>query len=84
MTDQSRSEKNLFMHSLKLLTPFLALGAMSYAQNAKLSPDLQALDPNSQVKVIVQYNHVPTPADHQRICGGQCMMGNHLGVVAGG
>ena len=84
MTDQSRSEKYLFMHSLKLLTPFLALGAMSYAQNAKLSPDLQALDPNSQVKVIVQYNHVPTPADHQRICGGQCTMGNQLGIVAGG
>jgi len=59
-TQASRSEKSPFMRSLKFALPFLAFGALTYAQNAKLSSELQGVDSGAPVKVIVQYNHVPT------------------------
>lgn len=43
------------------ITLLLSLAALAFAGNAKLSPDLIGLDPESQVDVIVQYKQTPTP-----------------------
>ncbi len=80
----TRPKKRSLMRHVKLLSSLAALGTLAYAQNAKLSSDLQAVDATSQVKVIVQYNHPPTAADHQRTLGAHGVMGSHLGVVSGG
>jgi serine protease AprX len=80
----NRFKKSFFMRSLKLFTPFLALGLSTFAQNAKLSADLQGIIATGQVKVIVQYNHIPTAADHQRIAGPNGVFKRQLGAVAAG
>jgi len=46
----------------------LALLALSaFAQQPKIAPDLETQDQNSMVDVIVQYNHVPSESQHQRV-----------------
>jgi serine protease AprX len=77
-------QKNSFMKSLRLFTPFLALATLTSAQNAKLSTELQSIDPATQVHVIVQYDHVPTTTDHQRVVSLGGAFVSHLGVVASG
>ena len=56
------------------LAIFLLLAGQAFANNSKISPDLQALmaNPSSQINVIVQYNSQP-----QQSSGG--LLGGLLG-----
>jgi len=44
-------------------------GSSAFAKHPKLGRGLDKVDPNSNVDVIVQYNHVPTGWDHQWVHG---------------
>ena len=54
------------------------------AQNSKFSAELQNMSASAPVNVIVQYNHVPTAADHVRTRGANGVFRGHLPAVAGG
>ena len=51
------------------LLPLLALAGLAGAQTSKFSAELQDISAIGHVNVIVQYNHVPTAADHVRTPG---------------
>ena len=55
--------KNLFGAAWARHTAFwiaiLTMANLAFGQSSKMSPDLQALDPNSNVNVIVQYYNPP-------------------------
>jgi serine protease AprX len=64
-----------------LLAVFLSLvgSVLGFAQPSKISPDLQAVNPNSNVRVIVQYKQTPTVTSNQN--GG--LLGGVLNLVDG-
>lgn len=55
------------MKSFPTLAVALLTGTMAYAQGSKLAADLKGVLQGSQVDVIVQYQHPPTAAHHQKI-----------------
>ena len=57
------------MRNLLKITVLLLTASVALAQNPKLGHDLDGIDPKSNVNVIIQYNHVPTQDDHQRVRG---------------
>src|SRR5690349_1145112 len=52
---------------LKISIFALLLANSTFAQNPKMAPGLEALEPNSTVDVIVQYAHAPTERHHQLV-----------------
>jgi hypothetical protein len=48
----------------------LAMGGFAMAATSKISPDLQNLDPNSKVRVIVQYAQPPSAQSGGGLLGG--------------
>src|ERR1700722_3113493 len=46
------------------------LSATVWGQHAKLSRELQSLDPADGIDVIVQYNHAPADDDDRRVISG--------------
>ncbi len=54
------------MTALRWAPVFLA-GALAFGQASKLAPELQHADPDSTVRVIVQYKQDPTDAQHRKV-----------------
>ena len=53
--------------SLLRASAFVLVATLGFAQNPKIASSLETLDQNAIVDVIVQYDHLPSAADHQRV-----------------
>ena len=67
-------------NSVKFLAVWLAVSLLSFGASSKVSPDLQKVDPNSNVRVIVQYSQMPSGVSPQ---SGGGLLGGVLGLVGG-
>ena len=68
---------------LTVLLLSLGISSLSLAASSKIAPDLQAIDPNSTVRVIVQYAQAPAVASGQNgsILNNIPILGNVLNDV---
>ncbi len=66
------------MRRIHTFLPFFIFGGVLLAQTSKLAPELQNADSGSQVKIIVQYDHDPVDADHQKVVN---LGGKHQGTL---
>ena len=57
------------MRNLLRIAVLLLTASVAFARNPKLGRDLDGINPNSNVNVIIQYKHVPTDGDHQKVRG---------------
>jgi serine protease AprX len=65
---------------LLVLLLFVCLSGASFGSSSKISPDLQSVDPNSTVRVIVQYAPSPTAQNGSSLPGGS-LLGGVLNVA---
>lgn len=66
---------------ISLLIVILAMTELAFGQSPKLSPDLQALGPNTNANVIVQYKNAPTSDELNTAKGMGAANGKGLGLV---
>ena len=57
------------------------LATAAFAQHPKIAPGLETLDQNSAVDVIVQYNHLPSERNHQRVLAQGGALRRQLDVI---
>ena len=59
----------------------LVLSSQAFGQSPKISPDIQALSPDTDVDVIVQYDHPPRPDELNAAAAAGAAHGKALGLV---
>ena len=55
------------MRIIHSLLPVSLVAGFAFAQNLKMSPELQGIDPKTTIQVIVQFDKDPTDAHHQKV-----------------
>lgn len=72
------------MAQLRRLPLALFCGLIGFAAPVpKIAPDLKTGDPSSVVDVIVQFNHAPTDAEHQKVASRGGTLKTTLGITNG-
>jgi serine protease AprX len=65
--EMARKSKGRIMRNLLKAAVLLLTASFAFARNPKLGRDLDGIDPNSNVDVIIQFQHFPTEAHHQMV-----------------
>ncbi len=61
----------------------VVLASGAHAAELKLAPDLRNQDPQAAVDVIVQYRHLPTAGDHNRVAANGGRLTHELNLIRG-
>jgi serine protease AprX len=63
----TNESKGRIMRTLLRVAVLLLTASIAFARNPKFGRDLDGIASTAMVDVIVQYDHVPTPTDHQNM-----------------
>ena len=67
-----------------ILIAFILLGKPAFARHPKIAPDLEALDPDVNVDVIVQFTQPPTAKLHAKVLDRGGLLNSELAIVKAG
>ena len=66
------------------IVTFLLMAGMAFGRHPKIAPDLDNVDPATNVDVIVQFTQVPTDRHHAKVLNLGGRFKAHLDLVKGG